>query len=141
MYVSKTTAAERLTIASALDDVFISLDRAHYLLSEVKDSFFGDLEQKPIAAYDAEGIAVKLEIAEGIIFDAMLAYALTVGRGDFRGVSPHLESAERAALAVKVERQLTTAFHGVARTEERKRIMALPDEQATAILDTKEVAG
>lgn len=135
MYIDQTNSQERLLIQRVLDDAFNNLDKAHYLISEVQDEYFGDFEKKPITAIGAEAIAVKLDIACNIIFDAMLTYALTVGRGDFRGVAPYLESAERAALAVKVENQLRTVFPGIKRAERRIEIMQLPDEQATAILE------
>ncbi len=140
MYVQETNSNDRLIIERALADTFDSLDKALYLLSEVEDAYFGDFEQKPITAIDAEGIAVKLNIACNIIFDAILTYALTVGRSDFRGVTPHLESAERAALAVKVEQQFRAVFPGIERTEKRIEIMQLPDEQAAAILEREGAA-
>jgi len=135
LYIHRTTSQERVLIQRALDGVFDNLNNAHYLLCEVQDAYFGDFEQKPIVATDAEGIAVKLDIVSNIISDAMLEYALTVGRGDFQSVAPHLESAERAALAVKVEQQFRTVFPGIERAERRIEIMQLPDEQATAILE------
>ncbi len=135
VYIYQTNAHERLIIQRALDAAFDNLDKTLYLLSEVQDAYFGDAEQKPITATDAEGIAVKLDIACNIIFDAILNYSLTVGRGDFRGVAPYLESAERAALAVKVEQQFRAVFPGIERAERRIEIMQLPDEQATAILE------
>lgn len=139
MYIYETTAQERLIIGRALDDIFISLDRVHNLLAEVIETHFGDWEKSPIDAADAENIACKLEIIGDIIFDSVLGYSLTIGRGDFRGVAPYLEGAERAALAVNVEKQLASVFPGIESTERRKEIMTLPDEQALAVLE-KEAA-
>ncbi len=135
MYIYQTNSQGRLLIQRAFDNAFDNPDKAHYLISEVQDAYFGDFEQKPITASDAEGIAVKLDIVGNIIFDALLNYSLTVGRGDFRGVAPYLESAERAALAVKVEQQFRAVFPGIEWAERRIEIMQLPDEQATVILE------
>lgn len=140
MYIQETNSHDRLVIHRAADHIFDRLERAHYLLSEVQDSHFSGYEKEPITAQDVEGIAVKLEIVGDILFDALTNYALTVGWGDAPGVTPHLESAERAALAVKVENQLRAVFPGIDRTERRKEIMGLSDKEAITILEKEGAA-
>lgn len=140
LYIQQTTAHDRLTIERALDGAFISLDRAHSLLEDVLDGHFGGYEKQAVSAHDAEMISDKLEIVGEIIFNALLAYSLTIGRGDFRGVAPYLESAERAALAVKIESRLRAVFPGSDRTERRKEIMGLSDKEAIAILEKEGAA-
>ncbi len=134
MYIHKTTAQERLIIRTALDSTFIRLKRVDNFLQEVLESYFGDYKQKPIADYDAESIAYKLEIIEEILFDVMLEYSLTVGYKDFPGVDVYLEGADQTATTIEMEQLLDTVFPVNGNTCKRREIMKLPDKQAIAAL-------
>ena len=56
MYITKTTAKERLIIGNAVDSQFDYVMRARRLLMKVLDDFFNDAEQKAICTQDAEDI-------------------------------------------------------------------------------------
>ena len=103
MYITKTTAKERLIIGNAVDSQFDYVMRARRLLMKVLDDFFNDAEQKAICTQDAEDIGDILHAVNDALWWAETEYSLTVGDELAPGCESSYEGARRAALVREVE--------------------------------------
>lgn len=146
MYIEKTTAEDRLVIETVLDGIFLQIDKAHFIIMDVLETYFMEREQKDLYKFDAERAGVYIRTAADMIFDALLQYYLTVGQYDWRGVEPHLQSAERASKAISVNKAIEKCFDAqkiIGRGTERAAAMqaqlraaySLPDDQAAPLIE------
>lgn len=104
MYIEKTTAAERLTIQTAVDSQFVYIMRARRLLMRVLSDHFEDAEQKPISQCEAEDMGDILHAVNDALWRAETEYSLTVGSEIAPGCGASYEGARQAALVRDVER-------------------------------------
>lgn len=142
MYVPLTTQKDRITISHAVDDCFVSVNRARLLLQEILEDMFSDAKQKSIDSYDAEMLGNKLSIINDVLFDAQIMYELTVGNNTIPGTDIHLECSKRALDIAKCEqlgRDLYDAAKGredeAALMEARSEALNLPDREAIPRLE------
>lgn len=152
MYITETTAKERLIVAGAVGDAFVKLDRAHHMLYRLWEDYFGEREQKDISAYDAKDMGDLLYTIDDIIFNVLLEYALITGDTSFPGLEPYMMGARRAAKSLRVH-DLNTAIFNLERKMQQKQseetcrkrgeLLKLPDEQAVPALEAllKELEG
>ena len=143
MYIQETTQSQRVTISSALGDMFDKVARAHRLLGRVWDDYFGELDQPDIPSMEAEYLGELIYAIDDLIWSAALEYALVVGDADFPGVEPYLLGSERAKRAQEVEKLNSMVFDlekqmkpepREALRQKRAEICKLPDEQAERLL-------
>lgn len=143
MVINQTTRDERLVIENAMYCIIAEIDTANQILLDLWERYFGTVRQHPLTESDAENIGNILELCNDKIFNALLEYALTTGSKDFRGVSPHVESAKHEAVVLAIE-------DAIREIEERERYMSkekreasiakrvhlseLPDEEALPLL-------
>lgn len=124
MYISESTAAERVHMSMALDGVFDNVDRARRILSNLLDEYFGMAEQKEICVDDAEILGDLLYVIGDMLFNAILEYSLSINNTHFFGVNTYKVGAQRFALAEKVD-TLKIQIHDLGRQ--------MPYEQRTAL--------
>lgn len=129
MYIEKTTAAERLIVASTVYSVMTYVTNARRLLMRVLDTFFDDAKQKPIDSYDAESIGDILHAINDALWWAETEYALTVGDENAPGCESCYEGAKRALLVRDVER-----LREKVGCSETKQYLDLRDEELLPIL-------
>lgn len=103
MYIEKTTSAERLIIARAVDGIFADIMRARRMLMDVLSDHFEYAEQKEIGKEDAERMADILHSINVTLWAAELEYDLTTGENRAPGCDSYYECARRAQLARDVE--------------------------------------
>ena len=145
MYIQETTGQERLIIAGAVGDAFISLERAHRMLYRLGGDNFGSSKQEGISADDAEDMGDLIYVIDDIIFNALLEYGLVTGESNLPGVEPHLIGARRAINAQqvealkmdisRVERRMKSREKSDKVCNKRKALSVLPDEQAIPALE------
>ena len=129
MYIEKTTAAERLTIAQAVDGIFADIMRARRMLMGVLGDHFEYAEQKAISKEDAERMADILHSINITLWAAELQYDLTTGENMAPGCNSYYEGARRAQLARDVEQLRDKLGY-----EDTKPYAELDDEKALPIL-------
>ena len=146
MYIEKTTAEDRLVIETALDGIFPQIDSAHFIIMDILETYFMRLDRKSLDSYDIEKVGKYLNAAADMIFDAMLQYYLTIGNSEWRGVEPHLQSADRARRAIAANKAIEKCHDAqkiVGRESEKAKEMqaqlrvaySLPDEQAATLIE------
>ena len=152
MYIQETTAAERSIIDRAVEDIIYSVEQAQRLIAFVMDDYFGDAEQKPLNEFDAEAVKSMIWIVDNMLSDTVLKYCLTVGRTDFRGVGPHMDSMQNVykvlaceSLSDQVLKKIWASGNGTEeKLKERSEALKLPDAQAILalqkMLDREEAA-
>ena len=124
MVINKTTREERLVVESAMWSIIAEIDTANQILMDLWERYFGMVRQHPLNKSDAENIGNTLQLCNDKIFDALLEYALTIGDNDFRGVSPHVRSAEQEAAVLSIE----TAIREI---EEKEKYMSQAERDAS----------
>ena len=143
MYIQETTQSERVIISTALDGMFNKVARAHRLLGQVWDDYFGMRDQPDIPGMAAEYLGELIYVIDDLIWSAALEYALVIGDPDFPGVEPHLRGSDLAKKAQEVEKLNSMVFDlekqlkpepREALRQKRAEICELPDEKAAALL-------
>ena len=69
MYIAQTTQMDRIMISNAVDDCFVSVNRARLLLQEILEDMFSAAKQESIDSRNAEMLGNKLAIINDILFD------------------------------------------------------------------------
>jgi hypothetical protein len=143
MVINKTTREERLVVENAMWSIIAEIDTANQILMNLWERYFGMVRQNPLNESDAENIGNTLQLCNDKIFDALLEYALTTGNKDFRGVSPHVRSAEKEAAVLAIEdaiREIEEKEKYMSQAErdasiaKRAHLSKLPDDEALPLL-------
>ena len=131
MYITPTTAVERVTIANAVETIFDRLEQAQTILDTVLEDCFMDAEQHSLSQVEAEWLGTMLRISNDILYDCIREYYLTVTPEQGSYANQLIESAERVKDAIAVE-NAANALSDIAIT--------LPCSRRAAILKAKQAA-
>ena len=138
MYISETTANERLTVERAVGNLFVDLEAACEVLNLLFNAHFDSFPQKELSVSEAATVGFVLHSAIGSIADILLAYGLTVGH-DAPIVAAHMESMRRAEAALKTEELSGKTLRAVQRNESlrarRAELLSMSDKEAVAGLE------
>lgn len=147
MYITPTTAVERVTIANAVETIFDRLEQAQTILDTVLEDCFMDAEQHSLSQVEAEWLGTMLRISNDILYDCIREYYLTVTPEQGSYANQLIESAERVKDAIAVE-NAANALSDIAITlpcsrraailKARQAAQQLPD--AEAIVELKRIA-
>ena len=131
MYITPTTAVERVTIANAVETIFDRLEQAQTILDTVLEDCFMDAEQRSLSQVEAEWLGTMLRISNDILYDCIREYDLTVTPEQGSYANQLIESAERVKDAIAVE----NAANALSDIE-----ITLPCSRRAAILKARQAA-
>lgn len=128
MYISDTTARQRLTIANNVGDIFTCIERAHRILMEAWDRHFNRPCIDWLSGEDAQRINDTIYIATDILHDAITEFHMIIGSDSYDGVDPYISGAEQARRNIWIEKNRYKL------PENGRDIMDLPSDMATEII-------
>ena len=147
------THAERIIAADVCYDAFEQVKKAFYLLQNVWNRYFEDIDQPDISRYEAEILGIEVLAVTDFLFEALREYHLETGTADsFPGSSRFLELADDYRVYEQIssiDDELLDVIRGLPKErrdavyERRKSACDLPDDQAIVALKSllKEVKG
>lgn len=128
MYISETTAEERLTVTNAVGTIFTDIERAKSVLNDVWLEYFDKANPEPLESGVVSAIGDILYIVVDVLHDAITEYCMTVGEDWYGGVKAYIAGADVAKSNIFVENNRGKLPHN------GRAIMHMTNEQATAAI-------